>query len=58
MKFNRFMLCLSIFLAGNCFGMNVILLAIPATRDKPARIAWAATALLTAVLAPAAWRDQ
>lgn len=57
-KFNRIMLCLSIFLAGSCFGMNVILLAIPATRDKPVRIAWATTALLTAVLAPAAWRDQ
>lgn len=58
MRFNRLMLCLSLFLAGNCFGMNAILLAIPQTRDKPVRIAWAAAGLLTAPLAPAAWRDQ
>ena len=58
MKFNRLMLCLSIFLAGNCFGVNAILLAIPQTRDKPVRIAWAAAGLLAAVLAPVGWRDQ
>lgn len=58
MKLKYFMQCLSIFLAGNVFGMNAILLAIPETRDKPVRVAWAAAALLAAVLAPVGWRDQ
>ena len=58
MKLNRFMQCLSVFLAGSVFGMNVIVLAIPERRDKSARITWAAAALVIAVLAPVAWRDQ